>query len=219
MTTPAGWYDDPENANTQRYWDGQNWTSNRHPKAAPGQPAAAPSPPPVAVSSAPPPPQPNQQPPWQPVGQQPQRSNNPTVIIGLIAAIVVLAGGAIFAYMHFGKSHPSSPEDQIKAVVQHEQDDYNKSNFTYNPEFDCKANSSVDTAHVKELRKLRAQAGTVSLSVSNIQVTGDHATADVTMKFQKISDTPPAQTLQFVKEDGRWKDCTPPDSSDNGDGQ
>jgi hypothetical protein len=28
MTTPAGWYPDPEQPTTKRYWDGQQWTEN-----------------------------------------------------------------------------------------------------------------------------------------------------------------------------------------------
>ncbi|MFL6182768.1 MAG: DUF2510 domain-containing protein [Actinomycetes bacterium] len=28
MTTPAGWYPDPNQPTSQRYWDGQNWTEH-----------------------------------------------------------------------------------------------------------------------------------------------------------------------------------------------
>ena len=31
-TTPAGWYDDPEQPAMQRYWDGDAWTDRRQPK-------------------------------------------------------------------------------------------------------------------------------------------------------------------------------------------
>lgn len=31
--TPAGWYPDPSDPNTQRYWDGARWTENRSPGA------------------------------------------------------------------------------------------------------------------------------------------------------------------------------------------
>ncbi len=31
--TPAGWYPDPDQAQTQRYWDGSEWTDQRAPLA------------------------------------------------------------------------------------------------------------------------------------------------------------------------------------------
>ena len=67
-----GWYDNPEDSNEQRYWDGQAWTPHRQRKGV------APPPPPVAAVAPPPPP--NQQAPWlapgqQPAGPPPQQSN------------------------------------------------------------------------------------------------------------------------------------------------
>lgn len=69
MTTPAGWYDDPENATAQRYWDGQNWTPHRQRKnAATTQPDAAPAAPAPPPQTAPPPPVPAGGPnPWEQV--------------------------------------------------------------------------------------------------------------------------------------------------------
>jgi Protein of unknown function (DUF2510) len=53
MTTPAqpGWYDDPQDSNAQRYWDGQNWTPHRQrknttPTTRDPAPLAPPPPPP-----------------------------------------------------------------------------------------------------------------------------------------------------------------------------
>ena len=137
----------------------------------------------------------------------------------IIGVIVVLAVGGLLGYKHLGKSRldnaekallAPSPEDQIKALVQREVDAWNRSDFSYNPEDDCKANAGNDP-HVNENRALRAQTGTMSASVADIHVTGDQATADVTVKFQKLPDKPLAHSLQLVKEDGGWKDCTPPD--------
>lgn len=52
MSTPAGWYPDPESPNEQRYWDGERWTEHRAPRSGP--PAAAPvAPPPPAPVPAP----------------------------------------------------------------------------------------------------------------------------------------------------------------------
>jgi hypothetical protein len=60
--TPAGWFPDPHDESQFRYWDGNQWTDNRAPRApqapAPG-PGAAPTPPPAgstAVLTAPSPP-------------------------------------------------------------------------------------------------------------------------------------------------------------------
>jgi hypothetical protein len=44
--TPPGWYDDPEDANAQRYWDGQAWTPHRHRKPLSGQSSTPNLPPP-----------------------------------------------------------------------------------------------------------------------------------------------------------------------------
>jgi Protein of unknown function (DUF2510) len=225
MTTsmPPGWYDDPQDANGQRYWDGQAWTPHCQRKPLSPQPPVPnwpPSPPKQASNVAYPPP-PVQQGPWPPPGQQPvgpppRQSNRPVVVIGVIAALVVLAVGGFLGYKHFGKSAPASPEDQIKALVQREAADYNNSNFSYNRETDCKARASDDQARqIEKLRKLRAELGTMSASVANIHVTGDQATADVTAKFQKVPDQPVTESEKFVNEDGRWKDCTPASDDDD----
>jgi len=63
MTTPdqPGWYDDPQNSNAQRYWDGQNWTPHRQRKNTtptmrdPVSVVPPPPPPPPPSSPLPPP--------------------------------------------------------------------------------------------------------------------------------------------------------------------
>ncbi len=62
MTTPAGWYSDPEGSGGQRYWNGESWTDHRAPDAE--IPAAAPA--------------------------APRSGLDPKVIIGLAAAVVAL---------------------------------------------------------------------------------------------------------------------------------
>ena len=41
MTTPAGWYPDPTQPGTQRFWDGEQWTEQRAPAPAPAAPTPA----------------------------------------------------------------------------------------------------------------------------------------------------------------------------------
>ncbi len=46
MSTPAGWYPDPDDPASQRYFDGTQWTEQRMPAAQPGfepPPAEGPS--------------------------------------------------------------------------------------------------------------------------------------------------------------------------------
>lgn len=71
MTTPAGWYPDPDGSGGQRYYDGRSWTEHR---AAAQQPTAYEAPPLDAVTAAP-------------------RKSGPNgkVITGVVAAIVVVA--------------------------------------------------------------------------------------------------------------------------------
>jgi hypothetical protein len=46
MTTPAGWYSDPDGSGGQRYWDGSAWTEHRAPAAhEPTEPTAPAEPP------------------------------------------------------------------------------------------------------------------------------------------------------------------------------
>lgn len=56
MTTPnqPGWYDDPQDSNAQRYWDGQDWTPHRQrkPNVRAARPPEQQAPPP---SNLPPP--------------------------------------------------------------------------------------------------------------------------------------------------------------------
>lgn len=104
MTTPRqpGWYDDPNEASAQRYWDGQNWTPHRQRKPAsrpaPRQQPPTQAPPPVKSTpppppNLPPPPPPPNVPPPPPTQAQPPGA--PRVRSGAITAAAVLAGVAL----------------------------------------------------------------------------------------------------------------------------
>lgn len=80
MTTPAGWFPDPDDPTQQRYWDGQAWTDNRMPLPPP--PPVNPPPPPQTAHAAP---------------EQPQtyggHSRTTWVIVAVVvSALLVVAG-------------------------------------------------------------------------------------------------------------------------------
>ena len=68
MSTPAGWYDDPNQPGQQQYWDGNAWTGQMQP--APSAAATMP-PPPVHDPYAAPAPSPYGAPPVNPYGPPP----------------------------------------------------------------------------------------------------------------------------------------------------
>ena len=85
MSTPAGWYEDPENPGQQRYWDGQQWTDQRQP-AVP----APPVPPAMGAIS---------------VGNQaepPRKHTTRNVILAVIGVFILLVGGCTIALVAAG---------------------------------------------------------------------------------------------------------------------
>ena len=199
----------------------------RRRRRPPPPPPSPPPPPPPGSPPPPPPPPPGQQAPWQAPGQQapwqapgyqpagpsPKGSNNLALIIGVIVGVIALVVGGIFGIKYFTKA--KSPEDQIKSVVQREFDNFNASKFSHDPALQCKANAASDDNQAKDGPATLAQTGHISVvSVTNIHVTGDTATADVTIKAEKTGQTQ-TKTAQFVKEDGSWKECNTDSSSDD----
>src|ERR1700761_1273037 len=120
MTTPnPGWYEDPEDPNAQRYWDGQEWTPHRQRKTTsasagqpatqtPQQPPAPPAPPPPSAGG----PTPQYQ--LQPHVEKGRRfwsglSGQQKVIAGIAAVFVAIAAimVPVFAFGHGAHQSPS----------------------------------------------------------------------------------------------------------------
>lgn len=108
MTTPdAGWYEDPEDPNSQRYWDGQEWTPQRQPKTTSA--SAGQSTPQTAQLPAPPAPQ-N---PLQPQLEKGRRfwsrlSGQQKVIVGIAAVFVVIVAILVPVFAFGDGAHQSA---------------------------------------------------------------------------------------------------------------
>lgn len=120
MTIPPrhGWYDDPDNSDAQRYWDGREWTPHRQQKPQRPRPNFPP-PPQVGQAHGYPPPYP----PSPPGRVNPNHAKVIALVtIGVLAAIVLIVV-AVFALGNntAGNSHKSavqnSSSDQWFAAV------------------------------------------------------------------------------------------------------
>lgn len=124
----------------------------------------------------------------------------------VIAGVVVACGGSTQ-----GKS--ASDEDQIRALMQREQSafnalDYNAYLQTLCAEFGPQQESQATWAS-KNKASMDAY-GPIEFRVSNVKVSGDAATADVSTKGQKEPESRrTTESARFVPESGAWKDCSP----------
>jgi hypothetical protein len=120
-STQPGWYDDPEDSNSQRYWDGQDWTPHRHPKpiSQPPPPTglpAQPAPPPPSPGQ---PPSPHQQARWPlPGGGPPKKSRTRIVIAAGIGVVAVLAVAGMCGHANTSSPSNTGNTDSYKAGYQ-----------------------------------------------------------------------------------------------------
>jgi Protein of unknown function (DUF2510) len=209
MTTSGqpGWYDDPHDPSAQRYWDGQNWTPHSQPKSFPPAAAVAPetyAPPSYPVLPAAPDPYGAWAAPVQPQPVGPRARPSwvlPVILIVSVLGVLTLVGGGMVLFAFARSDKPASDQDKIKALVHDFTDDYNRSDPDAMRSLMCSESKKLKS---DALRRVRAESGPLTTSVSDVQVTGDSATAEVETKQKSKTDS---DTWHFSKEDGAWKVC------------
>jgi hypothetical protein len=201
MTTPgpAGWYDDPDNPEAQRYWDGQGWTGRLGPEADP----IAHEPDPFAP---------------EPASQVAPYITDPSpVMIKAIGAVALVVVGSFFAYKLISESFDghqmsgnsggqqiagNADEGQIKQLVAAWTDDLNNRDLAGLTSLMCHASVS---RLPNDVFSTRDKIGPLSSAVSNIVVSGDQATASIISTWS--NGTHNAETDTYGKENGGWKIC------------
>ncbi|WP_406306003.1 DUF2510 domain-containing protein [Streptomyces sp. NBC_00885] len=98
MTSPAGWFPDPNTPGTERWWDGTAWTAHTRPVQA-----QVPLPPPLAAGPA------GFGPPTVPMAQAASGSGVRGRLLALAAAGVVLVGAVAVGAVLLGKGDDSDP--------------------------------------------------------------------------------------------------------------
>jgi ketosteroid isomerase-like protein len=97
---------------------------------------------------------------------------------------------------------PISDEDQIRETLNSLAEAYNNADHDSYVNYFCPAERS-GLSDEAELRQDRAETGRIDFDVVAIEVTGDTAKVTATASVEN-EDEPDTDTLDFVKQDGRW---------------
>ncbi|ORV50925.1 hypothetical protein AWC05_28365 [Mycobacterium florentinum] len=135
------------------------------------------------------------------------------MIVAAIAVVAVLAVAGVFGYKYFiaGKSD----EEQITALVATFATDFNNADGAGIDSLICGGKTKLSgvggafaAAYTSDgLRGILDENGAVSMSVANIRVNGNHATAQVTSTWSKSPTSPSTESSSFAKENGNWTIC------------
>jgi hypothetical protein len=141
-------------------------------------------------------------------------SNKKGLIIGAIAAALVLVVGAVIAFSIFSKGTPdvtvskptstndkSENENQIKDVVKKFQDAWNDSDFDAFTPIVCKDAQQDSEFNEKDFLDSREGSEDLDLNVTDVDIDGDGATVTVENENQDPDD------IAFTRENGEWKWC------------
>ena len=196
-TAPPGWYDDGQGG--RRWWDGSQW-------GAAEQPAAPPTGPPPAT------------PPYgQQYGQQPYgapQSGAPKkrtgLIIGIVAALVLLAGGIVAAVLLGGDGASSDdPAETVQSYVDAVEDgdcDAVVALLTDDFQDEIGAGCSGDFSPEDAYEGTGVDPDDITYDVGEAEVDGDEATVPLTVSGFGSLGGQDSITSDYglVKEDGEW---------------
>jgi hypothetical protein len=190
-----------------------NWATTAPPATEPS-PGWRPAPQPPRVNWPPPQPPPG----WRPVPQLPWWRRGKVPLIGAIALLSI--GGFLGYNVFFGNSDggsqsansgapynaTGSDEDQIRQLVQAWTDDFNNRDLAGLQSLMCSGSVSQLP---RDIFQVRDRVGPFTNSVSNINVTGDQATATVRSTWNNGSGDNGGEMFDnsYGKENGTWKIC------------
>ena len=130
--------------------------------------------------------------------------------MAVLAAAVVAGAGVLILVFAFKGSNASesSPEDQIRALMKNVDNYLNNADAAGLASLLCDVQKNVPGRHGHtddQLRKQRDVVGLETSTVSDIHISGDHATATVSISWSKAPQDDITKTVEFVQENGAWK--------------
>jgi hypothetical protein len=134
------------------------------------------------------------------------------LVIGALAATLLACAGAAIAVVSVSghsvtgtATRPAgtalSDEDQVRAVVDRFEQSWNEEDFDAMSEILCEDMRNDPEFDPSIMSEMRSIAGSLTLTVVDLYVNGDAATATILNQGEDPDD------IDFTREDGEWKWC------------
>jgi hypothetical protein len=94
-----------------------------------------------------------------------------------------------------------SDEGQVREVVDRFEQSWNDADFDAMSEILCEEMRDDPEFGPSEMREMREMAGTLVLTITDLAIDGDAATATILNRGDDADD------IEFAREDGDWKWC------------
>lgn len=126
------------------------------------------------------------------------------LVIAIVVGIVVFTGGSDDETSASGTTtseEETSDEDQIKEVIERFEKAWNDEDFDTMEQIICAKLQEDEEFNETEFLDARQSSGRLNLTINEIKVRGDKATANMEQRGEE------AQDFDFVREDDEWKMC------------
>lgn len=126
------------------------------------------------------------------------------LVIAIVVGIVVFTGGSDDETSASGTTtseEETSDEDQIKEVIERFEKAWNDEDFGTMEQIICAKLQEDEEFNETEFLDARQSSGRLNLTINEIKVRGDKATANMEQRGEE------AQDFDFVREDDEWKMC------------
>lgn len=153
---------------------------------------------------------------YLPAPPPPRNTNRTAWILGgviatILAMVIVVVAVVAFNGDSTTSTSPgssSSDEDQIRQVTAEITQASNAADAERVNALTCKRIRETHPATPESLKRSLDAYGTYTVHVETIDITGDHAAVQMTLKGSKESGPPGTGVFQYLREDGSWKHCT-----------
>jgi hypothetical protein len=141
-------------------------------------------------------------------------ADRPTMapFFGALAVIVaVLVGVVVLNHVGVIGGGAPSPEQAVRTAVVGQNDGLQRLDYGRYQTYTCRAQYGTQADVIAKQRDSVVKDGQRYIDeVSGIHIDGDHATATVTVHFDKAADKKSTVPVTLLREDGAWKVCSPP---------